>query len=54
MKSQLYEKAEQYLGLAVTYTLFELAKDNITKWLKEKPIVQNAHTLVDHVAKLVS
>ena len=33
--AKIIEKAEQYLGVAMTYTLIELVKDNVEVWFTE-------------------
>lgn len=56
------EKAEQYLGDPVTYTLIELVKDNLENWLlqvsKQHPIQeqpkQEEVALVEEVETLVN
>lgn len=55
------EKAEQYLGVAMTYTLIELVKDHLESWFlevsKHQPVkVQHKEevALVEDVSNLVS
>lgn len=61
-KEKIDEKAEQYLGEAVTYTLIELVKDNVESWFEEvakhkpsKPVPQvQVEQLSEEIAAVVS
>ncbi|KAK7576677.1 hypothetical protein V9T40_012963 [Parthenolecanium corni] len=56
-KEKVDEKAEQYLGVAMTYTLIELVKDNLESWFIEvskhqpsKPVPQVEEQLSEEIA----
>lgn len=61
ISEKINEKAEQYLGVAMTYTLIELVKDNLENWFievsKQLPVKVSPKeeiTLVEEVSNLVS
>lgn len=57
---KINEKAEQYLDVAMTYTLIELVKDNLEAWFVElykkkptNPIEKTEEILPKEMSKLV-
>jgi hypothetical protein len=45
-------EAEQYLGMSMTFSLFEFAKENVDAWLQEQPEQLIDARVTDAVSKL--